>query len=228
MNKLRNVTEIKAEFKKLRRSYHIVTCGELRDIFRRYGDKQIYLIDSKGNEVPGAFYRIHDFLYSYRWELHPLSYNGISAKIESIGSVKGPCNSDDVKYLSKEAFNQWGGYYDVPVYVCETAEGASPQIPAFSEYTICGDRVIFHRSTQAYIEYSALIREWHESRKIESTNEIQEISHKQNTCDIKMPSVRRTFPKLFSDMLVGIGPGDNYTTSACQRDIKNIDDVNTI
>jgi len=166
MNKLGNAAEIRAEFKKLRRSYHTVTCGELRQIFRRYGDKQIYLIDSEGNEVPGSFYRIHDFMYSYRWELHPLSYDGIYVKINSIGSVKGPGNSVDVKYLSREAFNQWGGYIDVPIYVCNNDEGASPQLPAFSEYTICGDRVIFSRSKQAYIEYAKLMQQWNEFKRL--------------------------------------------------------------
>lgn len=191
------------KLKKLRRSYHSVTCGELRDIFRRYGDKQIYLINSDGNEVPGTFYRIHSFLHSYRWELHPLSLDGITAKIESIGSVRRSESSESVKYLSGEAFNQWGGYIDVPVYVCEDSEGADPGIPAFSEYTICGDRVIFRRSRQAYIEYAEVESEWREPKRLE---EEKRADRHDQEFDIRLPMVRKSFPCLMADCIVGVSP----------------------
>ena len=55
---MRSTKEIRNDIRRLKRAYHKITCGELRDIFRRYGDKQIYLIDVNGNEVPGSFYRI--------------------------------------------------------------------------------------------------------------------------------------------------------------------------
>lgn len=191
------------KLKKLRRSYHRVTCGELRDIFRRYGDKQIYLIDSDGNEVPGTFYRIHSFMHSYRWELHPLSLDGITAKIESIGSVRRSDGTDSVKYLSREAFNQWGGFIDVPVYVCEDSEGADPRTPAFGEYTICGDRVIFRRSRQAYIEYAEAVSEWREAKRLEAEKRAD--SHDQEF-DIRLPMVRKSFPMLLADCIVPVIP----------------------
>ena len=59
---MRSVNEIRTDIRRLKRAYHKITCGELRDIFRRYGDKQIYLIDAHGSEVPGAFYRVHEFI----------------------------------------------------------------------------------------------------------------------------------------------------------------------
>lgn len=206
MSKPKNISEIKAEIKKLRRLYHTVTCGELREIFHRYGDKEIYLIDSDGNEVPGAFTRIHDFLYSFRWELHPLSDKAITAKNVTIAMTRGPGSSDEVKYLSREAFELWG-YIDVPVYVCDTDDDATPQIPAFGEYTICGDRVIFRRSREVYVKYGELLEECREAKKIEAEKRISK-SEMINIGDIKLAQVRRVIPTLFADMLVGVNPAN--------------------
>lgn len=211
MSEPRNRTELRAEFKKLKRTYHRVTCGELREIFRRYGDKQIYLIDPEGNEVPGAFTRIHDFLYSFRWELHPLSDKGISAKNVTFAMTRGPGSSDEVKHLSKEAFGMWG-YIDVPVYVCDTADEPNPQIPAFSEYTICGDRILFRRSREAYVKYDELLKEWNKSVRIEAESEAKRLTMRDTT--IELPHIRRSFPTLFADMLVGVSPTGNCTSSA--------------
>lgn len=191
------------KLKKVRRSYHRVTCGELRDIFHRYGDKQIYLIDSAGNEVPGAFCRIHDFLHSYRWELHPLSDDRITAKIDSAGIVTRSEDLESVKYLSREALNQWGGFNDVPVYVCEDSEGANPRIPAFGEYTICGDRVIFRRSRQAYIEYGEILRECREAKRLEEEKRANSDDHE---FDIRLPKVRQSSLMLLADCTVGVIP----------------------
>jgi hypothetical protein len=203
MSEPRSKAELREEFKKLRRSYHTVTCGELREIFRRYRDKEIYLIDSNGNEVPGGFHRIHDFLYSFRWELHPLSEKGILANVQSIGMTRGPGSSDEVRYLSREAFGMWG-YIDVPVYVCDTADYVDPRIPAFSEYTLCGDRVVFRRSREAYVKYDELLKEWNKSVRIEAEMEAKRLTMRDTT--IELPQVRRSFPTLFADMLVGVSP----------------------
>lgn len=203
MSEPRSKAELRDEFKKLKRSYHRVTCGELRQILRRYGDKEIYLIDSNGDEVPGAFHRIHDFLYSFRWELHPLREKGILAKVQSIGMIRGPGSSDDVRRLSKEAFGMWG-YIDVPVYVCDTSDSANPRIPAFSEYTVCGDRVVFRRSREAYVKYDELLKEWNKAVRIEAESEAKRLTMRETT--IELPHIRRSFPTLFADMLVGVSP----------------------
>ena len=202
---MRSTKEIRNDIRRIKRAYHKITCGELRDIFRRYGDKQIYLIDTDGNEVPGSFYRIHDFLHSYRWELHPLRLDGVKVRVVSIGSVRGPGNDTSaVKYLSKEAFGQWGGYVDVPVYICKTENDADPYAPAFGEYTICGDRVIFKRTDEAYAKYGRLDKEFTEARKAEIKN-IPDIGSRP----IQMPKVRRPFPKLFADSIIEISPNGN-------------------
>lgn len=209
---MRSVHEIRNDIRRLKRAYHRITCGELRDIFRRYGDKQIYMLDSSSNEVPGAFYRIHDFLHSYRWELHPLMLDGIKVRIECIGSVRGPGNdTSTVKYLSREAFGHWGGYVDVPVYICETVDGAEPSLPAFGEYTICGDRVIFRRPRQAYIEYGELLSEWDEATEMESKKRRKEnagVGYEIANVT-KPPQVRRAFPALFADTIIGFPPNGN-------------------
>lgn len=41
MSEPRIKAELREEFKKLKRKYHRVTCCELRDILRRYGDMEI-------------------------------------------------------------------------------------------------------------------------------------------------------------------------------------------
>jgi hypothetical protein len=205
---MRSIHEIRNDIRRLKRAYHKITCGELRDIFRRYGDKQIYLIDAHGAEVPGAFYRIHDFLHSYRWELHPLRLDGIKARISSIGSIRGPGNdTSTVKYLSREAFGQWGGYVDVPVYICETVDGADPSLPAFGEYTICGDKVIFRRTDEAYAVYGRLSKEFNEANS--SVKPFDESYFR--SYPIQLPQVRRQFPKLFADSIIGIPPNVNQS-----------------
>ena len=204
---MRTKAELRAEFKKLRSETHCITCGELRDICRRYGDKAVYLIDADGNEVPGAFSRIHDFIYSYRWELHPYTKDPVKVVIDTIGSARGPANDGSpVKYLEQESFNQWGGYIDVPVYICETNEGGSPRLPAFGEYSICGDRVVFRRNHEAYKKYEILLTEWREIIDAEEKKRREELEKQLKDpagFTIPLPKIARKFPPLFaSDMLV--------------------------
>lgn len=189
MSEPRSKAELREEFKKLKRSYHRVTCGELRKILRRYGDKQIYLIDYEGNEVPGEFHRIHDFLYSFRWELRPMS--------------DGVASAEDVKRLSREAFKQWA-FVDVPVYVCDTSDHVNPSLPAFSEYTVCGDQVIFNRTREAYVKYGELLKEWNNAVRVEAEREAQKLCAQETI--IELPIVRRHFPTLFADTIIGVSP----------------------
>lgn len=199
---MRTKEELRDELRKLRREYHRITCGELRDICRRYGDKAIYLIDANGNEVPGAFSRIHDFIYSYRWELHPFTQEPVKVVIDTIGSARGPeHDGSPVKYLVNESFNQWGGYIDVPVYICETNEGGYPRLPAFGEYTICGDRIIFRRTHEAYEKYEILHTEWREVIDAEEKKRNAELEKQLKDpagFSIPLPKCARKFPPLFA------------------------------
>lgn len=201
---MRTIPELREEYKKLKRKYHTITCGELREICERYGDKKIYMLDAAGNEVPAYFVRIHDFIYSYRWELHQMDEKNPKIQIDSIGSIKGSEEDGSVKSLVKESFRQWGGFYDVPVYVCLTGNGADGRMPAFGEWTICGDRIIFRRNTEAYIEYSKLCCEWkaaYEARAKEAWS-----YNLGKVPEIKLAKCSRAFPKLFADTVISVQP----------------------
>lgn len=202
---MRTIPELREEFKKLKRKYHTITCGELREICDRYGDKKIYMLDVSGNEVPAYFVRIHDFLYSYRWELHQLNEKNPKIRIDSIGSIKGSEDDGSVKSLVKESFSQWGGFYDVPVYVCINGNGADARMPAFADWTISGDRIIFRRNTEAYLEYDKLGCEWkaaQAARAKESQNNLGQLPKLQ----IPLPIRRKGKPELLADKLIGVKP----------------------
>jgi hypothetical protein len=180
---MRKSNEIRTEIRSLGREYHQITCGELRDICRRYGDKQIYLVDAHNDEVPGRFTRIHDFMHSYRWELHP-----------------GDCS--DAVGMVNESFGQWGGYIDVPVFICDTAHGADGGSPAFGEYTICGDRIVFRRNVEAYRRYLNLLDELATARKAEADAYRKELCRtSRDIVPFERPRVRgcRKFPPMFPD-----------------------------
>lgn len=199
---MRTTREIRADIRQLRRMYHQITCGELRDICRRYGDKQVYMIDARGNEVPGTFVRIHDFFRSFRWELQPYNPEGVQVRIDSIGSARCSDDKSVVKSLVHESFGQWGGYCDVPVYVCDDLERKCAYGPAFAEYTICGDRIIFRRTHEAYNRYDSLYEEYHNAEHAEA-RELEKQLKDPVGYTINLPKCTRKFPPLFaSDMLV--------------------------
>lgn len=200
---MRTIPELREEFRKLERKYHTITCGELREICGRYGDKKIYMLDAGcENEVPAYFVRIHDFLHSYRWELHRIGEKNPKVNISSVGTVKGSEDDGSVKYLVNESFGQWGGFYDVPVYVCIDSNGADARIPAFAEWTICGDRIIFRRNMEAYLEYNNLLCEW---KAILDAN-----AKKAENRDLgklpPLPILRKGKPELLASKLFGVKP----------------------
>ena len=202
---MRTIPELREEYKKLKRKYHTITCGELREICDRYGDKKIYMLDVSGNEVPAYFVRIHDFLYSYRWELHQMDQKNPKIQIESIGSIKGSEDDGSVKSLVKESFRQWGGFYDVPVYVCINGNGADARMPAFAEWTICGDRIIFKDNVEAYLEYNKLQCEWRavqEANAKEARNNLGQLPKPQ----IPLPILRNGKPELLAGKLLSVKP----------------------
>ena len=204
---MRTIPELREEFKKLKRKYHTITCGELREICDRYGDKKIYMLDVGGNEVPAYFVRIHNFLYSYRWELHPLDEKNPKIQIDSIGSIKGSVDDGSVKSLVKESFSQWGGFYDVPVHVCVNGNGADGRMPAFGEWTICGDRIVFRRNTEAYLEYDKLGSEWKAAQAARAKESGSFTKYNLDKLpEIKMAKCSKGFPKLFADSILSVQP----------------------
>ena len=204
---MRTIPELREEYRKLKRKYHTITCGELREICERYGDKKVYMLDAAGNEVPAYFVRIHDFLYSYRWELHQMDEKNPKIQINSIGSIKGSEDDGSVKSLVKESFRQWGGFYDVPVHVCVNGNGADGRMPAFAEWTLCGDRIIFRRNTDAYIEYNKLGCEWKAAQAARAKESGSFTNYDLGKLpDIKLAKVNRAFPKLFADTIIPVQP----------------------
>lgn len=193
---------ITEDITKLRKSYRQLTCGYLRAVFRRYGDKQIYLIDDSGNEVHAKFFRIHELYYGYRWELHPSSVQGIRLHVE-IGSCNcRQTSSAPIKYLSEELFGEWGGYSYVPVYICENEEGEYGGRPSFGDYTICGDRIVFRRNKDAYEQYHALFRELVNSECFESRIREKEAAERIKREGIQLPKVKghKRWPALFDSL----------------------------
>ena len=204
---MRTIPELREEFKKLKRKYHTITCGELREICDRYGDKKIYMLDLSGNEVPAYFVRIHDFLYSYRWELHPMDEKNQKIRIDSIGSIRGSEDDGSVKSLVRESFRQWGGFYDVPVHICINGNGADGRMPAFAEWTLCGDRIVFRRNREAYIEYDKLGCEWKAAQAARAKESGSFTNYNLGKLpEIKMAKCSRGFPKLFADSIIPVQP----------------------
>ena len=201
---MRTIPELREEYKKLNRKYHTITCGELRKICDRYGDKKIYMLDAAGNEVPAYFVRIHDLIYGYRWELHQMDEKNPKIRINTIGSIKRSEDDGSVKSLVKETFRQWGCFYDVPVHVCINGNGADGRMPAFGEWTLWGDRIIFRRNTEAYLEYNKLVCEW---KAAQAARAKESISYNLGKLpEIKVAKVNRAFPKLFADSIIPVQP----------------------
>jgi len=203
---MRTIPELREEYRKLKRKYHTITCGELREICDRYGDKKVYMLDVDGNEVPAYFVRIHDFLYSYRWELHQMDEKNPRIKINTIGSIKGSEPDDSIRSLVKESFRQWGGFYDVPVHVCINGNGADGRMPAFAEWTICGDRIIFRRNTEAYLEYNKLQCEWRAVLEGNAKKEQNRDLGKLPETRIPLPIMRKGKPELLAPKLLSVKP----------------------
>ena len=204
---MKTIPELREEFKKLKRKYHTITCGELREICKHYGDKQIYMLDADWeHEVPAYFVRIHDFLYSYRWELHQIGEKNPRIKINTIGSIKGSEPDDSIRSLVKESFRQWGGFYDVPVYVCINGNGADARMPAFAEWTICGDRIIFRDNVEAYLEYNKLQCEWRAVLEGNAKKEQNRDLGKLPETRIPLPIMRKCKPELLAPKLLSVKP----------------------
>lgn len=79
-------------------------------------------------------------------------------------------------------------------------------MPAFGEWTLCGDRIIFRRNTEAYIEYNKLGCEWkaaQEARAKESRGFTNYNLGKLPKIKLEVP---RAFPKLFADAILPVQP----------------------
>lgn len=223
------MTELRAALKALKRKYHTITCGELREICHRYGDKKIYMLDAEEKEVPAYFVRIHDFFSSYRWELHQMDEKNPKIRIDSIGSIKGSEDDGSVKSLVKESFRQWGGFYDVPVHVCINGNGDNGGMPAFAEWTLCGDKIIFRRNTQAYLEYNSLSCEWKAALNARSNESGSFKNYNPGKLpEFKIARVKRSFQKLFADSVISVQPMKEAPKIEGQKRHIYVEDVNLV
>ena len=75
-------------------------------------------------------------------------------------------------------------------------------MPAFAEWTICGDRIIFKDNVEAYLEYNKLQCEW---KAILEGN-----AKKAENRDLgklpPLPILRKGKPELLASKLIGVKP----------------------
>ena len=178
----------------------------LKGMYKQYGALPIFVRDRKGIEKPGKFVPLHSFFEGYYWNV--MTIDDLDEEDKKITVISGPnegkspyprgYKQDTLEFVET---NTWADF-DWCIVHCNGKYG--PNAPCFTEVNVYDDKVVFFENTERVQEWQAKCLKEQEERKKKEAN--LGVLGNQGSSVIPLAMVRRSYPKLFSDVLVDVKP----------------------
>ena len=195
----------------------------LKGMYKQYGALPIFVRDRKGIEKPGKFVPLHSFFEGYYWNV--MTIDDLDEEDKKMVTIGGP-NDGKCPYprgykqdtLEFVETNTWADF-DWCIVYCNGRYG--PNVPCFTEVNVYDDKVVFFENTERIEEWRAkYLKKQEEQKKKEA--DLGSFCSQGNSV-IPLPIVRKSYPKLFSDVLMDIKP--KKQTESSYYKLKYIDNT---
>lgn len=178
----------------------------LKGMYKQYGALPIFVRDRKGIEKPGKFVPLHSFFEGYYWNV--MTIDDLDEEDKKMITIGGP-NDGKCPYprgykqdtLEFVETNTWADF-DWCIVYCNGRYG--PNVPCFTEVNVYDDKVVFFENTERVQEWQAKCLKEKEEREKKEAN--LGVLGNQGSSVIPLAMVRKSFPKLFSDVLMDVKP----------------------